>query len=119
MSGSRLAALALAVLAAALAPAARADRTILLDSAYDDRDAGREAAKGVEARIGLLGDPALDAYVQGIGDKLLRAIPNRPFEYRFRVVDQIEPNAFALPGGHIFVSRGLLALANDEDGWPA
>ncbi len=115
MSASRLAALALAGLAAALAPAARADRTVLLDSAYDDRDAGREGAKGVEAQIGLLGDPALDAYVQGIGDKLLRAIPSRQFEYRFRVVDQVEPNAFALPGGHIFVSRGLLALANDED----
>jgi predicted Zn-dependent protease len=115
MSGSRLAALAFAVLAAALAPAARADRTVLLDSAYDDRDAGRDAAKGVEAQIGLLGDPALDAYVQGIGDKLLRAIPNRPFAYRFQIVDQVEPNAFALPGGHIFVSRGLLALANDED----
>ena len=115
MSRSRLAALALAVLAATLPSATRADRTILLDSAYDDREAGREGAKGVEAQIGLLGDPALDAYVQGLGDKLLRAIPNRQFEFHFRVVDQIEPNAFALPGGHIFVSRGLLALANDED----
>lgn len=117
MSARGLAALALtlAAVAAALAPAARADRTVLLDSAYDDRAVGNEAAKGVEAQIGLLGDPALDAYVQGIGDKLLRAIPNRPFAYRFRVVDQVAPNAFALPGGHIFVSRGLLALANDED----
>ncbi|HTO55357.1 MAG TPA: M48 family metalloprotease [Myxococcota bacterium] len=111
----RWASVALAVLAAVLAPPARADRTVLLDSTYDDRDAGREGAKGVEAQIGLLNDKALDAYVQGIGDKLLRAIPNRPFEYQFRVVDQVAPNAFALPGGHIFVSRGLLALANDED----
>jgi len=115
VNATRLAALAAALLAAALAPPARADRTVLLDSTYDDRDAGREASKGVEAQIGLLGDPALDAYVQGIGDKLLRAIPNRPFVYQFRVVDQVEANAFALPGGHIFVSRGLLALANDED----
>ncbi|MFI5317621.1 MAG: M48 family metalloprotease [Myxococcota bacterium] len=115
MSGGRLAALALALLAAALAPAARAERTVLLDSTYDDSAAGREGAKGVEAQIGLLGDPAIDAYVQGIGEKLLRAIPNRAFEFQFRVVDQVEANAFALPGGHIFVSRGLLALANDED----
>ena len=115
MSRSRLAALALAVLATTLASPTRADRTVLLDSAYDDRAAGNAGAKGVEAQIGLLGDPALDAYVQGIGDKLLRAIPNRQFEFHFRVVDQVEPNAFALPGGHIFVSRGLLAMANDED----
>ena len=114
MMGSRLTAFALAMLAV-LAPAARADRTILLDSTYDDREAGRQGAKGVEAQIGLLGNPALDAYIQAIGDKLLRAIPNRPFAYQFRVVDQVEPNAFALPGGHIFVSRGLLVLANDED----
>lgn len=113
MSRSLFAALTLGLFA--LASAARADRTVLLDSAYDDRDAGREASKGVEAQIGLLGDAALDAYVQGIGDKLLRAIPNRPYEFRFRVVDQVAPNAFALPGGHIFVSRGLLALADDED----
>jgi predicted Zn-dependent protease len=109
------AALAAAALALTVAPAARADRTVLLDSAYADRDVGKEAAKGVEAQIGLLGDPKLDAYIQGIGDKLLRAIPNRPFAYQFRVTDQVEPNAFALPGGHIYVSRALLALANDED----
>ncbi|HTO54827.1 MAG TPA: M48 family metalloprotease [Myxococcota bacterium] len=115
MSGSRFAALAIALLALALSTAARADRTVLLDSTYDDRDVGNASAKGVEAQIGLLGDKALDAYIQGIGDKLLRAIPNRPFEYQFHVVDQVAPNAFALPGGHIFVSRGLLALANDED----
>ncbi len=115
MSRSWLGAVALAGLAAAWAPAVRADRTVLLDSTYDDRDVGREAAKGVEAQIGLLGDPKLDAYIQAIGDKLLRAVPNRPFAYQFRVVDQVEPNAFALPGGHIFVSRGLLALTNDED----
>jgi len=115
MKRLRLAALCAAALSAALGPNARADRTVLLDSPYADRDVGKEAAKGVEAQIGLLGDPALDAYIQGIGDKLLRAIPNRPFAYQFRVVDQVEPNAFALPGGHIFVSRGLLALANDED----
>ena len=115
MTRRRCAAFALALFAAAVAPAARADRTVLLDSTYDDRDVGNKAAKGVEAQIGLLGDAALDAYIQGIGDKLLRAIPNRPFAYQFRVVDQVAPNAFALPGGHIFVSRGLLALANDED----
>jgi predicted Zn-dependent protease len=111
----RLAALAIALLATVLAPGAGAQQRTVLDSVYADRYAGNAAAKSVEAQIGLLGDPKLDAYIQGIGDKLLRAVPNRPFAYQFRVVDQVEPNAFALPGGHIFVSRALLALANDED----
>ncbi|MBY0401398.1 M48 family metalloprotease [Myxococcota bacterium] len=93
---------------------ARPRRTVLLTSA-DDVRVGSEAAQEVEAEIGLLADPALAAYVDGIGKKLLRALPRREFAYRFSIVDEMEPNAFALPGGHIYVSRGLLALINDED----
>ena len=92
----------------------RPKRTILLTSA-DDVRAGREAAESVEASIGLLDDPELVAYVEKIGKKLLRGLPTRDFAYHFSIVDQMEPNAFALPGGHIFISRGLLALANNED----
>ncbi len=40
---------------------------------------------------------------------------SRHFAYRFTVVDQLEPNAFAVPGGYVYVSRGLLALAKSED----
>jgi predicted Zn-dependent protease len=90
------------------------ERTIL-HTRYDDARVGREASRGVAAQMGLLNDPALDAYVAELGRKLLRGIPRRSFQYQFMVVDQFEPNAFALPGGYIFVSRGLLVLANDED----
>jgi len=89
-------------------------RTVLLTT-KDDVRVGREAAEQVEVEIGTLDDPELVAYVAGIGRKLLRGLPRRDFAYRFQIVDQMEPNAFALPGGHIFVSRGLLALANNED----
>ncbi|MGI9430746.1 MAG: M48 family metalloprotease [Myxococcota bacterium] len=92
----------------------RRRRQDVLHTKDDDRRVGGEGARAVEAQIGVLGDAALDEYVQALGDKLLRGVPRR-FEYRFRVVDQVEPNAFALPGGHIFVSRGLLALARSED----
>ena len=88
--------------------------TVLLSEADDER-VGREASKSVEAQLGVLDDPELNAYVEGIGKKLLRAVVPRSFAYRFRVVDQTEPNAFALPGGYVFVSRGLLGLANSED----
>ena len=89
-------------------------RTIL-STTYDDARVGQEASEDVAAQIGVLDDPALNAYVDEIGRKLLRGIPRRSFQYRFAVVDQVEPNAFALPGGYIFISRGLLELANDED----
>jgi predicted Zn-dependent protease len=89
-------------------------RTVLMTE-YDDARVGRESAQDVKADIGVLEDVDLTAYVAGIGNKLLRGVPRRGFDYQFYVVDMVEPNAFALPGGYIFVSRGLLALANNED----
>ena len=81
----------------------------------DEKRAGEQGAKAVAAQIGVLNDEDLDAYVQRMGDKVLRGLPRRSFKYSFAVVDQDEPNAFALPGGFIFISRGLLALAETED----
>ncbi|TMA32253.1 MAG: hypothetical protein E6J87_13405 [Deltaproteobacteria bacterium] len=95
-------------------PGAAKKRTVLMTE-YDDARVGRESVQDVKAEIGVLDDPALAAYVDGIGRKLLRGVPRRGFDYQFYVVDMVEPNAFALPGGYIFVSRGLLALANNED----
>ena len=94
--------------------AAPGQRTILLTEA-DDARVGREASAGVAAQMGLLRDPALDAYISQMGNTLLRGVPRRSFQYEFSVVDQYEPNAFALPGGFVFISRGLLALTNSED----
>jgi predicted Zn-dependent protease len=90
-------------------------RQTLLLTEYDDARVGREAAKEIAAEVGLVEESGLDAYVSEIGRKLLRGVPRRSFQYEFSVVDQFEPNAFALPGGYIFISRGLLALANNED----
>ena len=93
----------------------RKRRRPVLATRHDDARVGREASKSVASELGLLDDAALDAYITGIGEKLLRGLPRRGFRYRFAVVDQIEPNAFALPGGYVFISRGLLALVNSED----
>ncbi len=89
-------------------------RTVLMTE-YDDARVGKQASVSVAAQMGVLDDPELNAYVTEIGRKLLRGLPRRSFQYQFAVVDQEEPNAFALPGGYIFISRGLLALANNED----
>ena len=89
-------------------------QTILLDTT-DDARVGKQASTAVAAQIGLYEDAVLEAYVDQIGQKLLRGVPRHGFQYQFKVIDQFEPNAFALPGGYIYVSRGLLALANSED----
>ena len=89
-------------------------KTILLSTEYADLDAGEDAAREIEAEMGIYDDPELTAYVEEVGRRLVVHAPLRPFQYRFKIVNQMAPNAFALPGGHIYVSRGLLALANSE-----
>jgi predicted Zn-dependent protease len=75
---------------------------------------GRQVAEQVAREIGLVEDPELAAYLDGLGQRLAAHSPRRDVVYRFAVADMPEPNAFALPGGWIYVSRGLLAIANSE-----
>lgn len=111
-----------ACLGAACAPAAPPPRAgeppkreIVLSTAANDRQAGEEGAKEVAAELGLVADPALLAYVGQVGQRLALGAPGADFAYTFQIVDQDAPNAFALPGGFVYISRGLLDLANDED----
>jgi predicted Zn-dependent protease len=87
---------------------------ILLMDDDDDREADRQGARAVEQQIGLVEDEELAAYVDELGQALAKYSPRQNVRYHFHVVAMDEPNAFALPGGHIYVSRGLLALANSE-----
>lgn len=59
-------------------------------------------------------DPKLQTYVEGIGDRLKTVSELPQDKFTFTVLDSDVVNAFALPGGYVYVSRGLLALANDE-----
>jgi predicted Zn-dependent protease len=90
-------------------------RQPVLASERDDKRVGEEAARGVEAEMGLVRDPELSAYVNQLGELLATHAGRSSFTYRFEIVDQFEPNAFALPGGFIYLSRGLLALTNTPD----
>jgi len=86
-----------------------------LISEKKERELGQEAASEVERTIGLVQDPALVGYVREIGRRLVAQTPQPDAPYQFNVADETEPNAFALPGGFVYVTRGLLALANSED----
>lgn len=87
----------------------------ILSTPYVDEDVGRKEAKKVEAEVGVFHDLALTAYVEAIGNRVAQNAPGFKFDYKFRISDQNEPNAFALPGGWIFISRGALALSVTED----
>ncbi len=75
---------------------------------------GREYAKSVEAEIGFYQDEKLQAYVQSIGKELASHTERPSLPWEFHVVDDPGVNAFALPGGYIFITRGILASFNSE-----
>lgn len=90
-------------------------RPSLAASAGNDAALGAEVAKQVEQQFGLYTSPEANRYIQELGGRLA-AVANDPrWKFTFQIVDQDEPNAFAIPGGGIYVSRGLLALVNRED----
>ena len=76
---------------------------------------GRSANKEVLQQFGIYQSKALEIYVNKIGQNLTSKLINKEFSnYYFRIVDSSEINAFALPGGYIYVTRGLLASLNSE-----
>ena len=83
-----------------------------------DVQVGREAAQEVVRELPMLNDDGIDDYVERIGERLVRAIPPQfqhpEFRYTFDVVNQREINAFALPGGPMFLHRGMIEAAKSE-----
>lgn len=89
-------------------------RQLALISEAQELEIGRSAAAEVQATIGLVDDAGLQAYVQRIGTELARTSHRPTLPWSFAVVDDPTPNAFALPGGYIFITRGLATLMNSE-----
>ena len=76
--------------------------------------AGSSISQQVADQIGLYMDPGLERYLDNVGQRLVNSLGETPYKFQFALVDQAEPNAFATPGGFIYVSRGLMAQMNDE-----
>jgi len=84
----------------------------------DDVKLGREAAAQAQQQLPLLRDEDIESYVNQVGQQLVAALPpefrHPQFRYTFRVVNAGEINAFALPGGPMFVNRGMIEAARTE-----
>src|SRR6185436_7964638 len=84
----------------------------------DDVQLGRQAAAEVEQQIPLLRDAEVQRYVESVGQDLATAIPpefqHPEFRYSFKVVNARDINAFALPGGPMYVNRGMIQAARSE-----
>jgi hypothetical protein len=74
---------------------------------------GREYAKAVESGVKLLDDPVIAEYVNRIGQNLVRN-SDAKVPFTIKVIDSDEINAFALPGGFMYVHSGLILVAQDE-----
>src|SRR5260221_10289440 len=84
----------------------------------DDVKLGRQAAAEAERQFPLMGDEEVNAYVENLGQRLVAAIPpefqHPEFRYYFKVINARDINAFALPGGPMFVNRGMIEAARTE-----
>jgi Zn-dependent protease with chaperone function len=87
-------------------------------SIQDDVTLGRRAAQEVEQQYPLMRDGDVQNYVERVGRRLVNAIPSQfqhpEFQYTFKVVNARDINAFALPGGPMFVNRGMIEAAKSE-----
>jgi hypothetical protein len=111
-----------AVLLTVAVSAASAQTPIELDknkyTPAQDVQIGQEAAQEVRRELPMLNDDGIEEYVDRVGERLVRAIPQQyqhgEFRYSFEVVNQKEINAFALPGGPMFLHRGMIEAAKSE-----
>jgi predicted Zn-dependent protease len=87
---------------------------LTLISAKQEQELGAEEAKKVEAGMGFADESGFTPFLDQLGQRLAEQSPRKNVTFQFHIVDMAEPNAFALPGGYIYVSRGLLALSNTE-----
>jgi predicted Zn-dependent protease len=104
---------ALSLAACATNPATGESQLSLISEAQEIA-MGREAAGQVQASLGLVDDRALQEYVHRVGTALAAASERPNLPWSFAVVDDPTPNAFALPGGFIFVTRGMMSLMMSE-----
>lgn len=104
-----------ATLAAACATnPATGERQLSLVSEGQEIAMGRQAAQQVQQTIGLVDDADLQRYVQQVGGRLAETSERPDLPWSFGVVEDPVPNAFALPGGFIYITRGLMGLLTNE-----
>jgi len=83
-----------------------------------DVEIGNKYSQQVEQQMPVLNDAEATRYIQDVGRRLVNAIPREfqqpAFNYRFKIINARDINAFALPGGPMYVNRGLIQVARNE-----
>jgi len=100
-----------AVLVLSVVPPAHAQ---LIDT-RQEIDIGRQVAAEIESRYGLVNNPALQRQVDAVGMRLARVSDRPTLPWSFRILNSREVNGISLPGGIIYVTRGLMGFIQNED----
>jgi predicted Zn-dependent protease len=106
---------AVATLVACATNPATGKKEFSLMSEAQEIQLGKEADQQVRAEMGVYDNPELQRYVSNIGLRLAKASERPNLPWQFVVVDEPAVNAFALPGGFIYVTRGIMAFLHDEE----
>src|SRR5215510_9784061 len=114
-TGLRLLVAAFAVVAAACAtnPVTGKKQVSVLSEA-EELAIGQQQDAEIRREMGVYNDRALEQYVNEIGQELARNSHRPNLPWSFTIVDSSAINAFALPGGYVYVTRGILAYLDDE-----
>jgi predicted Zn-dependent protease len=89
-------------------------RDFILMTESQEKALGKQADEQIVAQYGLVDDPSLQAYVESVTAKLVPVSHRPELGFTFRVLDDPVVNAFALPGGYVYITRGILAYLEDE-----
>jgi predicted Zn-dependent protease len=80
-----------------------------------DKKLGKENAQKVVDQFGIYQDAAMTAYVDAVGQRLVSHLDSVLFDYEFHIIPSEAPNAFALPGGYVYLTTGIIPLLQNED----
>ena len=86
-----------------------------LISIKEEKEIGEKVLKQVQEQLPVIDDPYISDYIQRVGEEALRQVDNKHFNFDFWVIDNPTVNAFAIPGGHIFMFRGIIELMDSKD----
>jgi predicted Zn-dependent protease len=89
-------------------------RQLILMSEQQEVQTGRESDAQIRKQMGVYDDPALQRYISSVGMKLVPQAHRPDLPWTFTVVDEPAVNAFALPGGFIYITRGILPFLRNE-----
>jgi predicted Zn-dependent protease len=83
-------------------------------TAEEEKKMGKTVLLEIQKEADFMRDLTIQTFIEKLGYSIVDQVGQTPFEFKFYVIDALDPNAFAIPGGYIFVTTGLLVLAENE-----